>query len=114
MEIKVTAIEKNTRRNGVAIVNGVNVEIIDAPALAGSEKQVAWAADIRAALIRDTMMDQLTRMLGGTTVDADKLDNAISQINAHQAQLATPIANVTAAKKWIDNRNNGLRAIIAG
>lgn len=108
MQITIRAIENNSRTDNIAILNGLRVEIIDAPELIGSEKQVAWAADIREQSIALLAKKALAALIkgNGVTYDADELDAAIARINNEMmTQLADMLQDATLAKAWIENRH---------
>ena len=92
------------------VISGHAVEIIDAPALAGTDKQVAYAADIRASSIKDFVEVMVWRQMrtpeGRWLKDATFASAAIlalvDQANAGLAQLADVMARATDAKQWIE------------
>lgn len=89
-------------------INGYKVEISNAPALSGSEKQVAWADAIRAAAIEDLAITAMRRLkVDGTTLaDAsfrtDAWEAAMENLNSNLANFAEKLASVTDAKAWIE------------
>ena len=107
MQITIHALESNARSGDTAILNGLQVEITDAPALTGSEKQAAWAAEIREESIRllaDKALMALTKVNNGL-YDAAELDAAIAKINTElMPRAAAGVSGITSAKIWIDNR----------
>lgn len=107
MQITIHALESNARSSDTAILNGLRVEITDAPTLTGSEKQAAWAAEIREESIRllaEKALLALTKVSNGLYAAAE-LDAAIEKINAElMPRAAAGIASITSAKIWIDNR----------
>jgi len=89
--------------------SGFDVEILDAPALTGSPKQVAWAETIRAASIKDFVVAGMERKqlpdgrwLKRETWLSPEVDAAVAQINAAVAPAAAKLAAYTAAKDWIE------------
>ena len=108
MIIIITAIENNNRdSNNTAILNGIAVEIANAPDLIGSEKQVAWASQIRKDSVALLAKAALAKIApgNGTLYNGGELDAAIARINAElMPRLAPMIAKITSARVWIDNR----------
>lgn len=107
MQITIHAIENNSRTDNIAILNGLRVEIIDAPVLVGSEKQVSWATDIREQSIAILAKKALGTLIKGNrvTYDADELDAAIARINNEMMTvIAKRLEPITDARIWIDNR----------
>lgn len=74
-------------------------EGLNLPGLTGSQKQVAWAEDIRAQFV------------------ADVLASAAPGVDAFaewgQSELGVAVARLTSAKFWIDNRNASTAAMAA-
>lgn len=71
-------------------------------ALTGSDKQVAWAMEIRGKYLAD-LIERLeqTAKARFATVDADRLQVALE---AAKANARTLVNKVTEAKWWIDNQ----------
>ena len=75
------------------------LEVTDLPALTGSEKQVAWATDIRANMLTNQLGQQFAQRAREAT--ADQLATGLANMTTSFAAL---YAN-TSAKFWIDNRS---------
>ena len=108
MNITITTIENNSRdSSNNAILNGLNVEIDNGSKLTGSEKQIAWATQIRKdaiLLLAKTALSKICKT-DGTLFNGDELDAAITQINSElMPRLATMIEPITSSRVWIDNR----------
>lgn len=107
MQISVSITELNARIDGIATVNGINVIITDSP-LSGSEKQVAWAEDIRrksVLMLADKALNMLTTSDSLLSVDGSELDAAVERINSEICPaIAAKIDGITDARTWIDNR----------
>lgn len=107
MEIIISAIESNARRNGEAVINGINVSVAN-HGIAGSEKQVAWAVKILEAALKEAAIGALKKTgvdFRLAVVSADLLDAAVSKVNALMASVIAPKLAATSAAKWIDNRD---------
>ncbi len=79
-----------------------NAEAFGLPALVGSDKQVAWAMTIRqnVLIIADQVISEYVTKLDGQ--DAAK----VAPVKALLKKVYEGFANETAAKFWIDNRND--------
>lgn len=94
--------------NPEAGFNHAQIDIVDAPALTGSEKQVAWAERIREEAILD-MLDTILRRAGlaGQSRPSFLTDAhlaTLAKLNEGAARLAADLATVTDARAWIDAR----------
>lgn len=110
MKIIIHTIENNQRKNGEAVLNGLRVEVIDATAIEGSEKQVAWANEIREQSIVKLANKALATVAkswdNGTHYNAEELDAGIARINNEMMPvIAKRLESVTSARTWIDNRH---------
>lgn len=105
MQITVKAIEVNARRNGVAILNGVEVNI-DHINMQGSEKQIAWADKIARQDIRVMIEARVRKASTNGLYDAQELDALIAKLNAELVDVAARIDGKHASL-WIDNRGGG-------
>lgn len=89
-------------------INGYKIEIVDAPALVGTEKQVAWAEDIRKAAIEDLVMAGLRarkvdgRPLADASIRTEAWETALAEANDALKQFAAKLATITDAKAWIE------------
>lgn len=79
------------------------------PVLTGSDKQIAWAESIRAAIVRDAnvLMDK------AWTAAAAAGHDPAAVIAPQAATIAAAIASQPAASWWIDNRDATLRSAVA-
>lgn len=102
MKIKVAVIENSPRRNGEAVINGFDVQVLDAN-LVGSEKQIEWAERIIAEAVR-TVAGQVVGKVGDI-VQADAVDASVAQVNTRLAVMSK-LAGSKAAD-WIDHRHLG-------
>lgn len=90
------------------LVNGYKIEIVDAPALVGTEKQVAWAEDIRKGAIEDFVHAGLRarKADGRRLIDAafrtEAWEAAIAEANEVLKEYAAKLATITDAKAWIE------------
>lgn len=85
----------------------LSLAIDNLPALAGSEKQVAWAETIRRDLF-DTQIGRRFDVARRAAVAAGKMDQAEAAI-AKMCDLLAPVLAEPSAKWWIDNRNINLQ-----
>ena len=112
MQIKIAAIESNARRNGQALINGIDVQVLDAN-LQGSDKQVAWAESIIADAVKDLAEAVLRKANAGAPawhiIDAGLLDAEVAKLNASLAPMGKLAG--TRAADWIDNRHLGRRVV---
>ncbi len=89
------------------------MEIDGLPELTGSDKQVAWATDIRLEAVRrlEQWFEQQRNVARTRGIEL-----SLDQLNAHAAAVATQAAKVlgrTEAKYWIDNRGQDIRVLAA-
>ncbi|MBB4017409.1 hypothetical protein GGR16_002438 [Chelatococcus caeni] len=113
-----------TLKDNGSAYTGYRVELVEAPELVGSEKQVAWAKDIRAKAL-DEVADMVARaaQAHGMSVGPIRLDDPaewIDETKAKAAALTEKLAGERAlikifaqsgAKWWIDRRDLGLAAL---
>lgn len=104
-----TPIELNERRDGHMIINGFDLSVTDAPALTGTEKQVAWAEKIRSKFLEAVVRIMTTHHgLTGPKADnrygfpVDEVEGKVAIINADLARLAAKLHDRVAAKDWIE------------
>jgi len=107
-----------TLKDNGSAYTGYRVELVDAPELAGSEKQVAWAKDLRAKAL-DEVAELVARaaQAHGMSVGPIRLDDPaewIDETKAKAAALTEKLAGESAlikifgqssAKWWIDTRD---------
>lgn len=106
----VYAISGMTGRPDPTLMLSIDVEIVDAPALTGTEKQISYAEAIRDAAIRDACTSAIKR----APLSGDGVKNLNEQIGPIAAKLAT----ITTAKSWIEAANGSkslltVRALLA-
>lgn len=88
---------------------------VELPPLNGSEKQVAWAADIRGDLLRSidnrfsSARDIIRRDLDAGKLTGARADEMRAMFHAAWASLAAK----DDAKWWIDHRNDTDKMLIA-
>lgn len=82
------------------------------PALTGSDKQVAWATDIRKSILDafPVLDAKLDTLLANTA--ADKLDAAKAQADGLRAAMVK-IRSEVRASWWIDQRGTDAKALVA-
>lgn len=82
---------------------GINFAVDGLPVLAGTDKQIAWAQDIRDAAILDACQQFAGRMasLRGNFVTAQARAD-LATVQAALDKLATAIDGLTNAKDWIE------------
>ena len=80
---------------------------VDLPSLTGSDKQIAWATDIRRKAIA-AVLDKLTE-----SPAAAKRINEDPRKAEILSDLATEIASHADARYWIDSRGNSMDLIRA-
>lgn len=78
------------------------------PALTGTEKQVAWAEDIRATAIAEMARLFDFHVRARFANDPAKFGEGVEVANKTFGPL---IASKTEAKYWIDNRNTDIRSM---
>ncbi|WP_371346113.1 hypothetical protein [Ancylobacter sp. IITR112] len=84
------------------------LEVTELPSLTGTEKQVAWAEDIRAFAINE-MRRAFDHMRTAKNInDSADLDRGAEF--AHKT-FAPLFDTKTEAKYWIDNRNTDIRTL---
>jgi hypothetical protein len=89
-------------------VNGYKVEIIDAPVLTGTDKQMAWAEAIRDAAIKDVAAAaRRVRIKTGRRLEdhdwrGPEFEEDLQMVNEMLASIAAALASVTEAKAWIE------------
>lgn len=83
---------------------GIEAQIIDAPALIGTLKQIVYANDIRDGAIRDMCQAAIKR---GGPVSIETIERLNNQVTPIAAKLAT----ITNAKTWIET-NNGRKSLL--
>lgn len=76
------------------LLNGIDIAISDAPVLTGSEKQIAYANDIREDAIRDACKSAIGRVKLSVA--------AIAALNEQVVPMAAKLAAHTTAKSWIE------------
>lgn len=114
--IKVT--ELNARRNGEAVISGV--EVTHDITLTGTDKQVAWAKQIMEQALVETAKSGLRKAASfDLFCDGAVLDATVAKLNAAMQPIAERLAaHGTSASKWIDNRNKSaadlLRTMMEG
>ncbi|WP_140419307.1 hypothetical protein [Sphingobium sp. Z007] len=108
MQIKINPITR-TAADGVTSINGYQVEIVDAPVLTGSEKQVAWADSIRTASVEDFIRNiVLGKVRAGDTILANccfvtpEWEVAMASLSDGLDKLSQVLGQVETAKAWID------------
>lgn len=114
--MQVTITELNARRNGEVIINGYNVDLQNIT-LTGSDKQVAWAAEIltkETRMLVETFIAAKAKRAGhaATILTEAEADQWIGEINATLGAQATPKLQGANAGKIIEARNGGLPAIL--
>ncbi len=111
--MNITVSPKTAGQNNDMIV-GFAIDLIDAPALTGSEKQIAWASEIRASAIqnaieigalRSVMIDG--KPLANASFASPAVDAALAQVARGCTSMAAALATKTSAKAWIDATEGG-------
>lgn len=116
MQITISYKEINTRREGDNVISNPQIiaTLADASELTGSEKQVAWAQDLRIGSIRylaEKMIFAETKV-GNGLYDVAQLDAAISKINGLFPKVADKLAAITSAKVWINGRGDDAMTVL--
>lgn len=83
----------------------------DAPALTGSDKQIAWASDIRTKAITGALR-RLVESPARARATADAIAATPEEFSAFKGQLQAILTGATSAKEWIDTRGD-VRALAA-
>lgn len=87
---------------------GIDIAITDAPALTGSEKQIAYANAIREAALKDagSLAIGKVKLPDGswlkTSHGGPAVLDAIAKLNEQFAPVAEKLATYTVAKDWIE------------
>lgn len=92
-------------REGYDGAYGSITATFDAPPLAGSPAQIAWAEDIRRKAVASAL-----RKLVESPGRAAATKEHPAKVEAYKAQIADMLSKATAAKLWIDTRGD-VRAI---
>ncbi|KAB7765387.1 hypothetical protein [Xanthomonas sp. LMG 12461] len=106
MNIIISLIEFNPRRDNFVTVNGFDVHLSGAN-LTGSEKQIAWAEKIIINAARAIADGRFCKLPSLPTIE--QAEKEIATINAFFAQHMSKLAGTKAAD-WIDLRDHGWEA----
>ncbi|PPV06802.1 hypothetical protein [Xanthomonas axonopodis] len=108
MQITISTIERNERRNNQARINGFDVQLTGAN-LQGSDKQVHWAEQIICDLVKDLAKARFAKL--GDFPAADAVDAEVATINQFLVNLSKLAC--TNAADWIDVRSQGTDGLSA-